>query len=90
MWGSNGMVSPGTVEWMPLMGMSFGLLLLALLVAAAIAVLRVPDIPNSEAGKEGGRSAGLEVLAERYARGEIARDEYLEKLQDISGRHPAA
>lgn len=29
---------------------------------------------------------GLEVLALRYARGEIDRDEYLEKRQDIVGR----
>ncbi len=29
---------------------------------------------------------GLEILALRYARGEIDRDEYLEKKQDIVGR----
>jgi putative membrane protein len=28
-------------------------------------------------------SAGLEVLAARYARGEITRDEYLQKRDDI-------
>jgi uncharacterized membrane protein len=28
---------------------------------------------------------GLEILALRYARGEIGRDEYLEKRQDIVG-----
>ena len=31
------------------------------------------------------RSPGLEVLEERYARGEINRDEYLQKKQDILG-----
>lgn len=31
------------------------------------------------------RSAGLEVLEERYARGEINRDEYLLKKKDIQG-----
>jgi len=31
------------------------------------------------------RSAGLDVLEERYARGEIDRDEYLEKKRDIEG-----
>jgi putative membrane protein len=30
-------------------------------------------------------SAGLEVLEERYARGEINRDEYLQKKKDIGG-----
>ena len=31
------------------------------------------------------RSAGLEVLEERYARGEIKREEYLQKKKDILG-----
>ncbi|MCF8476835.1 MAG: SHOCT domain-containing protein [Pseudolabrys sp.] len=31
------------------------------------------------------RSAGLEVLEERYARGEIEREEYLQKKKDITG-----
>ena len=31
------------------------------------------------------RSAGLEALDERYARGEIDRDEYLQKRRDILG-----
>ena len=30
-------------------------------------------------------SQGLQVLEERYARGEINRDEYLQKKQDIAG-----
>lgn len=31
------------------------------------------------------RPSGLDVLEERYARGEINRDEYLEKKRDITG-----
>ena len=31
------------------------------------------------------RSPGLEVLEERYARGDISRDEYLQKKKDIGG-----
>lgn len=31
------------------------------------------------------RSSGLDVLEERYARGEIDRDEYLQKRKDIGG-----
>lgn len=31
------------------------------------------------------RSPGLDVLEERYARGEIDRDEYLQKRKDIAG-----
>jgi putative membrane protein len=31
------------------------------------------------------RSPGLDVLEERYARGEIGRDEYLQKKADLGG-----
>ena len=31
------------------------------------------------------RSTGLDVLEERFARGEIGRDEYVEKKRDIEG-----
>ena len=31
------------------------------------------------------RSSGLDVLEERYARGEINRDEYLQKKKDMGG-----
>ena len=31
------------------------------------------------------RPSGLDILEERYARGEINRDEYLEKKRDITG-----
>jgi len=31
------------------------------------------------------RSAGIDVLEERYARGDINRDEYLQKKKDIEG-----
>jgi putative membrane protein len=31
------------------------------------------------------RSTGLDVLDERYSRGEIDRDEYLQKKKDLGG-----
>lgn len=34
-------------------------------------------------------AAGLDILEERYARGEIGRDEYLQKKRDILGRGAA-
>jgi putative membrane protein len=35
-------------------------------------------------GRPTRRSTGLDALAERYARGEINRDEFLEKKRDIA------
>lgn len=34
-------------------------------------------------GRAGATSAGLAILEERYARGEIGRDEYLQKKRDL-------
>ena len=33
----------------------------------------------------GKRSPGLDILEERYAKGEIERDEYLQKKRDMTG-----
>lgn len=35
--------------------------------------------------RTGGRKRGIDILNERYARGEITRDEYHEKKKDILG-----
>jgi putative membrane protein len=67
-------------------GMGFGfifwLLVLALLVGGVVWFVR------SQAAVEGRsqqrRSAGLDVLEERYARGEINREEYLQKKRDLT------
>ncbi len=50
-------------------------------------IIGVPSLVRSVAAERGEtprRSAGLAVLEERYARGEIMREEYLEKKRDIS------
>jgi len=37
------------------------------------------------AGGTGSRAEALSILEQRYARGEIQRDEYLQKKQDLGG-----
>ncbi len=61
------------------------LLFLALIVTVVVWLVRYSigwgDLPpRSER-----RPPGIDVLEERYARGEINRDEYLEKKRDILG-----
>ncbi len=68
--------------------MFFGLLLLVLLVVGAMAVFRLPSTSSGTNEKVEWQSKRLRILADRYARGKISRDEYLEKLQDISGQSP--
>ena len=68
-------------------GMWFGplwmILWLAVIVAVIVAVMRW----LSEKGGGGDRSArgARDILDERYARGEIDRDEYTKRKQDIAG-----
>jgi putative membrane protein len=65
------------------LGPLFGILLLALLIAAVFAIVRwlVPG-----GGSAGARArTARDILDERYARGEIDREEYMRRRQDISG-----
>jgi putative membrane protein len=74
--------------WMPFMGMIFWLFILFLIVAAVMAFMR-PGSFHDRADNAPRRSSGLEILEDRYARGEINREEYLQKKQDILGRGSA-
>jgi len=64
------------------------LLFLAVIIAVVVLAVRYAtswsEHPTTGYGV-GRRSPGLDVLEERYARGEINRDEYLEKKRDITG-----
>jgi putative membrane protein len=72
-------------------GYGFGLIHMVVWVVILVAiVVGVIWLVRSFAGTGGQgalprRSAGLDVLEERYARGEINRDEYLQKKKDIGG-----
>ena len=88
MWGPDGMMGSygwGSMGWMPFMGMIFWLFILFLIVAAVMGVMRSPGGAYERPEKGEQRSTGLAILEERYARGEINRDEYLQKKQDILG-----
>jgi putative membrane protein len=67
--------------WMAPVGMAIWFLILAFIVAGIVWLFRALTSQSSE--NIGRHSAALDVLEERYARGEISRDEYLEKRRDI-------
>jgi putative membrane protein len=77
MWGYDHM------GWMHGWGMGFGMILwlviLALIIAGAVWLVRSQPIGGNRR-----RSTGLDVLDERYARGEITRDEYLRMKRDMT------
>uniref|UniRef100_E6QS86 SHOCT domain-containing protein n=1 Tax=mine drainage metagenome TaxID=410659 RepID=E6QS86_9ZZZZ len=59
----------------------FCLLLLAGIFAGIVLLVRIA-FPGRE-GNSDKKTTALDTLHERYARGEIGRDEYLEKRQDL-------
>jgi putative membrane protein len=72
-------------------GYGYGLIHMVVWVVVLVAIVAgVIWLVRSLAGPGGHvahprRSAGLDLLEERYARGEIKRDEYLQKKKDIGG-----
>ena len=65
-------------------GMIIWIIILIAIVALVVWLVR-STVPTGMHHTLPRRSSGLEVLEERYARGEINRDEYLEKKKDLGG-----
>jgi putative membrane protein len=65
-------------------GLLFMIFWIAVLVAVIVLVLRWLGAGNFGAGHS--PRSPRDVLDERYARGEIDREEYLRRRQDIDGR----
>jgi putative membrane protein len=71
-------------------GMGWGWLILLILVVIVLAVLLVPRGRSSRSQAGGGTAyppsssdRAQEILKERYARGEISREEYEEMRRDL-------
>lgn len=68
-------------HWLVWLGMAMFWLIPILLVLVAVKYLS-----GRNSGSDGGKSGkALEVLKERYARGENNREEYLQKRNDLEG-----
>lgn len=64
------------------MGWVFMILVWVLIVVGVVALVRWPGIPWGER-RDTPRKTPLEILQERYARGEIEREEYEQKRHDL-------
>ncbi|MDR3474590.1 MAG: SHOCT domain-containing protein [Devosia sp.] len=61
-----------------------GVMLFWLVVVGLVATVMRASRRRATFGAVGdGRPRGLDILEERYAKGEIAREEYLEKRRDL-------
>lgn len=69
------MMGPGWTMWWL---MPFGGFWFLIIVAVLLAVLFARQPRHS-------RSTALDLLEQRYAKGEIGRDEYIEKKRDLLG-----
>ncbi len=65
------------------LGFIFWLIILALIIAGAAWFVRSQPLAGGQRSLER-RSPALKSLEERYARGEINREEYLQKKRDIT------
>ena len=75
MWSNHG-------DWLWSMGGFMGLGWVLILIAIGVGVWFLMREPLSGAGQTERRSA-LEILKERYARGEIQREEFEQKKRDL-------
>ena len=74
-WGGGGMV----------LGPLWMIIWLVVLVAAVVAIMRWLG-ERDAAGGNGPARGARDILDERYARGEIEREEYMKRKQDIADR----
>jgi len=67
-------------------GMGIGMLLFwGIIVVAIVLLLRAFGTASSRQSESGGRGkAPLDILGERYARGEIDKNEFEQKRRDLS------
>ncbi len=72
----------GMGDWGMGFGFIFWLVILGIIIAGVVWFVRSEPLTGNQRSR---RSTGLELLEERYARGEIDREEYLQKKRDIVG-----
>ena len=87
MWGYGpdwGMMQGGWGAGAGIFHMVFWIVVLIAIVVVVLWLVRSMSA-GGQAGAQGSRSSGLAALEERYARGEIKREEFLEKKRDLGG-----
>jgi len=69
-------------------GLLFWILILGLVVVAVVLIIRGFEGGNTVDKTPARNQSALEVLEERYARGEIEHDEFVRRKRDLQDRKP--
>ena len=72
------------MDWYPYMGFWMSLFWLVILILIAYLIYKLikkekDTVPSSEIGK-----GAMDILAERYAKGELTRDQYIQMKDDLT------
>lgn len=81
-WGYGPSVGNGGYWWMGLVGMAFQLIFWVAIIAIGIYLFKRMGSSRMTVGTFG-RPDALDILKERYAKGEIDTDEYQRRKQDL-------
>jgi putative membrane protein len=88
MTGMGGNMMGGGFMWFWVVMVVVMVVVLALLVAGAIWLARTLTHPSSPPGGPAGPSPARAELDLRYARGDLTREEYLQRRTDLEGGQP--
>jgi putative membrane protein len=88
MTGMGGDMMGGGFMWFWVVMVVVMVVVLALLVAGAIWLARTLTHPSSPPGGPAGPSPARTELDLRYARGDLTREEYLQRRTDLEGGQP--
>ncbi len=73
------------MDWYPYMGFGMGLIWIIVLIVIAYLIYRLIKERRIFAPQRPITGSSEDILAERYAKGEITREQYLQMKEDLKG-----
>jgi putative membrane protein len=71
--------------WHPFLGLGMGIVWLIFLIAVAYLVYKLIKSGKILAPKEPSMRSAADILDERYAKGELTREQYMQMKEDLKG-----
>ncbi len=80
-------MGPGMMNWGYGMGLGWSIIMMAFwiaVIAGIIFLIRWVVLSTDRRRENNGEDSALEILKQRYAKGEINKEEFMEKKKDLS------